>query len=67
MHPLPHSPAADRNTQPILDVLRNVLPDRGSGLEISSGTGQHRSLNSRNDMPGRNTLMFVRICSCAIS
>lgn len=38
---LAHSPAADRNKQPILDVLRTVLADRGTALEISSGTGQH--------------------------
>lgn len=41
MTDLPHSPAADRNKQPILDVLRDVLPDRGTALEIASGTGQH--------------------------
>jgi len=35
------SAAADRNKQPILDVLRRVLPDRGTALEIASGTGQH--------------------------
>lgn len=35
------SPAADRNKQPILDVLREVLPTRGNALEIASGTGQH--------------------------
>ena len=36
-----HSPAADRNKQAILDVLVQVLPERGSALEIASGTGQH--------------------------
>jgi hypothetical protein len=41
MQPLPHSPAADRNKQPILDVLRTVLPASGIALEIASGTGQH--------------------------
>jgi hypothetical protein len=36
-----YSPAADRNKQAILDVLRRVLPERGKALEIASGTGQH--------------------------
>lgn len=35
------SPAADRNKQPILNVLREVLPANGNALEIASGTGQH--------------------------
>jgi len=35
------STAADRNKQPILDVLRQILPERGQALEIASGTGQH--------------------------
>lgn len=35
------SPAADRNKRPILDVLREVLPEHGNALEIASGTGQH--------------------------
>src|SRR4051812_46275550 len=38
---LPQSPAADRNKQPILEVLRTVLPAQGAALEIASGTGQH--------------------------
>ncbi|MDB5847952.1 MAG: SAM-dependent methyltransferase [Rhodoferax sp.] len=35
------STAADRNKQPILDVLRQIVPEHGAGLEIASGTGQH--------------------------
>lgn len=36
-----HSPAADRNKQPILEILQRVLPESGLVLEIASGTGQH--------------------------
>lgn len=36
-----HSPAAERNRQPILDALLQRLPTQGLALEIASGTGQH--------------------------
>lgn len=35
------SPAAARNTRPILDVLRTHLPAAGRVLEIASGSGEH--------------------------
>jgi len=41
MPDLPHSPAADRNKQPILEALTRILGERGAALEIASGTGQH--------------------------
>jgi SAM-dependent methyltransferase len=34
-------PAPERNKDPILEVLRRVLPRRGTVLEVASGTGQH--------------------------
>lgn len=36
-----HSPAAERNRDPILDALRRHLPTEGTVLEIASGSGQH--------------------------
>ena len=35
------SPPAARNSAPILDVIKHVLPKRGLALEIGCGTGEH--------------------------
>lgn len=35
------APATERNRQPILEVLNRYLPDSGTVLEVSSGTGEH--------------------------
>ena len=37
----PHSPACERNRDPILSVLRGYFSDSQHVLEIGSGTGQH--------------------------
>jgi len=37
----PHSPACERNREPILAVLREHFADRRHVLEIGSGSGQH--------------------------
>jgi hypothetical protein len=35
------APATERNREPIASVLREVLPELGTLLEIASGTGEH--------------------------
>ena len=42
------SPAAERNRQPILEVLRRVLAPSGRALDIASGSGQHVSWFARH-------------------
>ncbi len=37
----PYSVACDQNREPILEILRPLLKERRSVLEIGSGTGQH--------------------------
>ncbi len=36
-----HAPATHRNREPLLAVLREVLPPLGTVLEIAAGTGEH--------------------------
>lgn len=36
-----HAPATARNRDAIVAVLRDALPERGSALEVASGTGEH--------------------------
>jgi SAM-dependent methyltransferase len=36
-----HAPATARNRDPILSVLREVLPPRARVLEVASGSGEH--------------------------
>jgi cyclopropane fatty-acyl-phospholipid synthase-like methyltransferase len=45
------SPSTARNREPILAVLRRVLPERGRVLEIASGTGEHAVFVAKA-MPG---------------
>ena len=45
------APAAARNRQPILDVLRTCLPETGLMLEIASGSGEH-AVHFAQALPG---------------
>jgi hypothetical protein len=45
------APAAARNRDPILAVLRTVLPRTGTVLEIASGSGEH-SMHFAQALPG---------------
>jgi cyclopropane fatty-acyl-phospholipid synthase-like methyltransferase len=46
-----HAPATARNREPILEVLRRVLPASGTVLEIASGSGEHAVFLARH-LPG---------------
>lgn len=45
------SASSERNKDPILDVLKQVLPNTGLVLEIASGTGQH-AVHFAEALPG---------------
>ncbi len=45
------APAAERNRQPILEVLSRVLPDSGLVLEVASGSGEHALWFARHLIP----------------
>jgi len=36
-----HAPATARNREPIAAALRTMLPERGTVVEVASGTGEH--------------------------
>jgi len=51
-HARTHAPATLRNREPILAVLRRVLPAEGLLLEIASGTGEHAAFMAPRLGPG---------------
>lgn len=46
-----HAPATERNREPILELLRSILPASGTVLEIASGTGEH-AIHFARALPG---------------
>lgn len=45
------APSAERNIDPLCDLLADIAPETGSALEIASGTGQHVVAYARR-LPG---------------
>ena len=48
-------PWSERNKKPILEVLRGILPEKGTVLEVGSGSGQHAAFFSQH-LPGLDWL-----------
>src|ERR1700733_13054097 len=46
--PRQYRPHVARNRDPILDVLKRVLPQRGLVVEIASGSGEHAAYFAQN-------------------
>ncbi|MHC5063344.1 MAG: DUF938 domain-containing protein [Planctomycetota bacterium] len=46
-----HSPSAERNRHDILPLLREILPAKGTVLEIACGSGQH-AIHFAAEFPG---------------
>jgi len=46
-----HAPATARNREPIREVLARVLPERGTVLEIASGSGEHAGSGQGHPLP----------------
>ena len=44
----PFAPSAERNREPLRDILKNVLTGSGLLLEIGSGTGQHAAYMAKD-------------------
>lgn len=48
-------PWCERNKKPILEVFRRVLPEKGTVLEVGSGSGQHAAFFAQH-LPGLDWL-----------
>ena len=60
-----HAPATLRNRDPILGVLRRVLPPDGLVLEVSSGSGEHAAYFAPRLAPRRWQPSDIDPAACA--